>query len=124
MIALHPWLGLGQGAGFVIEVGGQHLTHSHNVLTQAAIELGVPGMLVMALMWGLVALSGWRHRDAPLGRVVLGLWVYASVALQFDMPQLLDSPRPGWLLIWLPFALALGLEARARTSRAGLARVH
>lgn len=124
MIALHPWLGLGQGAPFSIEVGGQHLTHSHNVLTQAAIMLGVPGMLVMAAMWGLVAWSGWRHRGTPLGHVVLGLWVYASVALQFDMPQLLDSPRPGWLLIWLPFALALGLEVRDRARHDPPARVH
>lgn len=124
MIALHPWLGLGQGTAFVIEVGGQHLTHSHNVLTQAAILLGLPGLLVMAVMWGLVGWSGWRHRGAPLGHVVLGLWVYASVVLQFDMPQLLDSPRPGWLLIWLPFALALGLEARDRARRDPPARVH
>lgn len=124
LIAAHPWLGLGQGTGFAIEVGGQHLTHSHNVLTQAAIELGLPGLLVMAAMWGLVAWSGWRHRGAPLGRVVLGLWVYASVALQFDMPQLLDSPRPGWLLIWLPFALALGLEARGQARQAPPPRVN
>lgn len=122
LIAAHPWLGLGQGTDFTIVVGGQHLTHSHNVLTQAAILLGLPGLAVMAVMWALVAWSGWRHRGEPLGRVTLGLWVYASVALQFDMPQLLDSPRPGWLLIWLPFALALGLEVRTR--RAAPARLH
>jgi O-antigen ligase len=114
LIAARPWLGLGQGTDFTIVVDGQHLTHSHNVLTQAAIVLGLPGLAAMAAMWALVAWSGWRHRSEPLGRVTLGLWVYASVALQFDMPQLLDSPRPGWLLIWLPFALALGLEARTR----------
>lgn len=124
MIALHPWLGLGQGTDFIIKVGGQQLTHSHNVLTQATILLGLPGLALMVVMWGLVGWSGWRHRGAPLGHVVLGLWVYASVALQFDMPQLLDSPRPGWLLIWLPFALALGLEARGRARRDPPARVH
>lgn len=125
MIAAHLWLGLGQGTPFVIHVGNQNLTHSHNVLTQAAIQLGLPGLLLMMAMWALTGWSGWRHRGEPLGRVVLGLWVYASVALQFDMPQLLDSPRPGWLLIWLPFALALGLEARSRAVRqAGPARVN
>jgi hypothetical protein len=35
--------------------------------------------------------------------------------VQFDLPQLLDSPRPGWLLIWLPLALALGLAWRRRS---------
>jgi len=115
MIDLHPWRGLGQGAPFVIEADGEHLTHSHNVLTQTAIELGLPGLALLVALWLAVAWSGWRHRDDPLGRVVLGLWVYATVVLQFDMPQLLDSPRPGWLLIWLPLALALGLEVRGRT---------
>ena len=123
LIAAHPWLGLGQGTPFVIEAGGQQLTHSHNVLTQTAIELGLPGLALLLPLWALTAWSGWRHRAEPLGRVVLALWVYASVALQFDMPQLLDSPRPGWLLIWLPFALALGLEARDRARRAAPARV-
>lgn len=117
MIAEHPWRGLGQGAPFVIEVGTQRLTHSHNVLSQAAIELGLPGLVILVVLWGLVAWSGWRHRGEPQGRVILGLWVYASVVLQFDLPQLLDSPRPGWLLIWLPFALALGLEVRDRAQR-------
>ncbi|WP_329742044.1 O-antigen ligase family protein [Dyella sp. A6] len=116
LIAQHPLRGWGQGAPFVINVGDLHLVHSHNILTQTAIELGLPGLLLMMAMWALVAWSGWRHRTQPLGRVVLGLWVYASVALQFDMPQLLDSPRPGWLLIWLPFVLSLGLEARARAA--------
>ena len=50
-----------------------------------------------------------------VGRLVLALWVYASVVLQFDMPQMLDSPRPAWLLVWLPFALAQGLAWRQRT---------
>ena len=117
LIYAHPWLGLGQGASFIIDVGGQHLTHSHNVLTQAAIELGLPGLCITLAMWALVAWSGWRHRSQPLARVVLALWVYASVVLQFDLPQLLDSPRPGWLLIWLPFAIALGLEARTHGTR-------
>jgi len=116
LIAQHPWRGWGQGAPFTIDVGDLHLVHSHNVLTQTAIELGLPGLLLLMAMWALVARTGWRHRAEPLGRVVLGLWVYASVSLQFDMPQLLDSPRPGWLLIWLPFALSLGLEVRARAA--------
>jgi len=55
---------------------------------------------------------------------VLALWLYASVVLQFDMPQLLDSPRPGWLLVWLPLALALWLELDARRRAAAASRLH
>ncbi|MET0331112.1 MAG: O-antigen ligase family protein, partial [Dyella sp.] len=114
MIALHPWLGIGQGTSFVIDLGTQQLTHSHNLLTQAAIELGLPGLLLVLAMWLLVAWEGWLGRAEASGRLVLALWVFSSVVVQFDLPQLLDSPRPGWLLIWLPFALALGLAYRRR----------
>jgi O-antigen ligase len=113
LIAQHPWLGLGQGQPFTLTVAGVDYTHSHNVLTQTMIELGLPGLLLLAALWLATAWLGWRHRGRAVGRLVLALWVYASVAMQFDMPQLLDSPRPGWLLVWLPVALALWLELDA-----------
>ena len=112
MIRVHPWLGLGQGAPFRFTVNGEQFTHSHNLFTQAAIELGLPGLLLTLCLWLLIGWQGWCWRSHAQGRLLLALWVFASVVLQFDMPQLLDSPRPGWLLIWLPFALALGLGAR------------
>ena len=87
--------------------------------------------VVVTQQWAGLGGAGQAQTAVPkedftdrLGRVVLGLWVYASVALQFDMPQLLDSPRPGWLLIWLPFALALGLEARGQARQAPPPRVN
>ena len=117
LIAQHPWLGLGQNAPFTLVVAGADYTHSHNVLTQTMIELGLPGLLLLVALWLATAWLGWRHRQRVTGRLVL--WVYASVVLQFDMPQLLDSPRPGWLLVWLPLALALWLELDARRRAAG-----
>lgn len=124
LIAQHPWLGLGQGEPFTLTVAGVGYTHSHNVLTQTAIELGAPGLLLLVALWLMTAWLGWGHRRQASGRLVLALWVYASVVLQFDMPQLLDSPRPGWLLVWLPFALALWLELRAPRRAAKAARLH
>jgi len=117
LIGHQPWLGLGQGAPFTLMVAGVGYIHSHNVLTQAAIELGLPGLVLMVTVWLMVGWQGWRHRQQTHGRLLLAMWVYASVALQFDMPQLLDSPRPSWLLIWLPFALALGLAMRERINK-------
>ncbi|MHA6205787.1 O-antigen ligase family protein [Dyella soli] len=114
LIAQRPWLGLGEGVHFTLMVYGQPYTHTHNLLTQMTVELGIPGLLLTVAMWLMVAWQGWRHRGLMQGRVVLAIWVYASVVLQFDMPQMLDSPRPTWLLVWMPFALALGLAWRAR----------
>lgn len=124
LIAQHPWLGLGQGVPFTLTVAGADYTHSHNVLTQTMIELGLPGLLLLVALWLMTAWLGWRHRSLLGGKLVLTLWVYASVVLQFDMPQLLDSPRPGWLLVWLPLALALWLELDARRRTAAAARLH
>jgi len=124
LIARHPWLGLGQGQPFTLTVNGIGYTHSHNVLTQTLIELGIPGALLLVVLWLTTAWLGWRHRHRAIGRLVLVSWIYASVVLQFDMPQLLDSPRPSWLLIWLPLALVLWLELDARRHAAGAPRLH
>lgn len=115
-IVQRPWLGLGQGAPITLWVAGAAYTHSHNLLTQVTLELGLPGLALTVAMWLLVGWQGWRHRQELRGRILLGLWVYASVVLQFDMPQLLDSPRPGWILIWLPFSLAIGMAMRERAA--------
>lgn len=124
LIARHPWTGLGQGAPFTLDVAGTAYTHSHNMWTQTTIELGLPGLLLLLALWLMTVWLGWRHRQRLGGRLVLALWLYASVVLQFDMPQLLDSPRPGWLLVWLPLALALWLELDARRRAAAASRLH
>ena len=113
-IIQHPLLGLGQGAPINLWVDGQVYTHSHNLLSQVTLQLGLPGLAITVVMWLMVGWQGWRHRHSLRGRLLLGLWIYASVMLQFDMPQLLDSPRPGWILIWLPFSLAIALGLRER----------
>ena len=109
LIVQHPLLGAGQGAPISLLVNGAAYTHTHNLLTQVTVELGLPGLLLTVAMWLMIAWQGWRHRATVQGRLVLAIWVYASVVLQFDMPQMLDSPRPAWLLIWLPMGLVLGL---------------
>jgi O-antigen ligase len=112
LICRHPWLGLGQGASFILTIAGTSYTHSHNVLTQTAIELGLPGILLAAMLWLMVGWEGWRHRHTAQGLLLCSIWLYATVVLQFDMPQLLDSPRPSWLLFWIPFAVALQMATR------------
>ncbi|WP_198651419.1 O-antigen ligase family protein [Dyella sp. C11] len=118
LIAQHPFRGLGQGAPITLMVNGAAYTHTHNLLTQVTVELGLPGLLLTVALWLMIAWQGWRHRRSLQGRVVLAIWVYASIVLQFDMPQMLDSPRPAWLLIWLPMALVLGMTCSDRLKSA------
>jgi O-antigen ligase len=109
----HPWKGLGQGSDFQLQVGGETLTHAHNMFSQLAIELGLPGLLLWTGIWLALGWRGWCHRHETLGRIVLGLWVFATIMVQFDLPHLLSSPRPGWLITWLPLALSMSLGRRS-----------
>lgn len=111
----HMWRGLGQGAQFKIVTGGQVLTHAHNMFSQLAIELGLPGLLLWTGVWLVLGWRAWRERASVPGQIVLGLWMFATVMVQFDLPHLLDSPRPGWLITWLPLAMSFSFASRART---------
>lgn len=108
-IEARPWTGLGLGSDYRVIAGPQVLTHSHNIFTNVAIEIGLPGLLLWALLWVSMGWQGWRHRGQPLGAIVLVTWIFASVALQVDGPSFLQSPRPEWLVTWLPLAIALQL---------------
>lgn len=112
LLAQHPWRGWGLGADFIIPVAagtGTHQVHTHNLFTQAAVELGLPGLLLWLTVWLGLGWRAWQHRESATGKVILGLWLFASIILQFDLPHLIDSPRPGWLIIWFPLALSLSL---------------
>jgi O-antigen ligase len=121
LIAQHPLRGLGQGSPFELNVGTEVLDHAHNMFTQLGIELGLPGLLLWTGIWLALGWRAWRHRDRILGQVVLGLWVFGTVAVQFDLPRLLDSPRPGWLITWLPLVLSTVFDRQASGEPAGKA---
>ncbi|WP_326937886.1 glycosyltransferase [Frateuria sp. Soil773] len=112
LIEAHPWHGLGLGSEYTIQVGRQTWEHSHNALTHTAIILGIPGLLLLAGLWLAIGWRAWRFRASTAGSCLLALWVYASVALQFDAPDLLQKPGVEWLLVWLPLAMGLGLAWR------------
>lgn len=116
LFAQHPWRGWGLGANFIIPVAagtGAHQIHTHNLFTQVAVELGLPGLLLWLLVWLGLGWRAWQNRALATGRTILGLWLFASMVLQFDLPHLIDSPRPGWLIIWFPLALSLLLPPKS-----------
>lgn len=113
LFVLHPWRGLGQGAIFHFDIDGMVLTHAHNMFSQLAIELGLPGLLLWLGIWFALGWQSWRHRHEPLGRLVLAIWVLASITTQFDLPHLIDSPRPSWLMTWLLLAMSYSLHVRS-----------
>ena len=106
MIAQHPWAGLGLGTKYGVTAVGITFDHSHNLFTSVAISLGLPGLFFWCLAWFSVLVYGWRARATLLGQGVLGMWVFSTLAMQFDAASLLGTPRAEWFITWLPIAVA------------------
>lgn len=81
--------------------------HTHNMFAHIALELGVFGLGMWIIIWVLVGLDGWRHRETPLGSMLLAIWIYATLVSQFSLGVLWDTPRAQWVITWLPIALWL-----------------
>ena len=96
MIRYHPWTGVGFSnyepvySQYALMNWPIALGHAHNYYLNVAAELGVPGLVFYALLWGAIfwqtarALrrgSGWE-RGLALG--LLGAWTHLSVHHLFD----------------------------------------
>ena len=118
MIKAHPWLGLGLEAPFGVPALGIMFDHSHNLFTSVAISLGLPGLLLWSIAWFSVLVYGWRARATLLGQGLVGMWVFSTMAMQFDAASLLDTPRAEWFITWLPIAVATLLSFKTAQGEA------
>ncbi|MCU1729503.1 O-antigen ligase family protein [Pseudomonas sp. 7P_10.2_Bac1] len=118
MIKAHPWLGLGLEAPFGVPALGIMFDHSHNLFTSVAISLGLPGLLLWSIAWFSILVYGWRARASLLGQGLVGMWVFSTVAMQFDAASLLDTPRAEWFITWLPIAVATLLSFKTAQGKA------
>ncbi|WP_194789758.1 O-antigen ligase family protein [Pseudomonas sp. UFMG81] len=107
MIGEHPWTGLGLGAFYRVQAAGMVFDHTHNMFTHVAMELGLPGMLLWAAVWLFTLGEIVRARATLFGKVLLGLWIFSTLAMQFDAASLTGTPRAEWFISWLPVALVM-----------------
>ncbi|AYG46947.1 polymerase [Pseudomonas sp. Leaf58] len=120
MIGEHPWLGLGMGSAYVVPAAGLQFEHSHNMFTHVALELGLPGMMLWVAVWLYTLGEIVRARSTRFGKILLGLWVYSTLAMQFDAASLTATPRAEWFISWLPVGLAMMLPwGRAENDACG-----
>lgn len=110
MIAEHPWLGLGLGAGYDIHAVGRTFSHSHNLFTHIAIEFGLPGLILWLTIWTSCFKIAWNYRCTVEGDALIKVFIFCTIALLFDGGSVLKSPRPEWFLTWLPIVLSVGLK--------------
>lgn len=107
MIAARPWTGLGLGAAYDVSAVGKHFDHTHNMFTHIAVEMGLPGMLLWVMVWLYTLGEIIRARSTLFGKILLGFWVYSTLAMQFDAASLTGTPRAEWFISWLPVGLAM-----------------
>lgn len=120
MIAAHPWTGLGLGAAYDVSAVGKHFDHTHNMFTHVAVEMGIPGMLLWVIVWLFTLGEIVRARGTLFGKILLGFWVYSTLAMQFDAASLTGTPRAEWFISWLPVGLAMMLPwGRAENGACG-----
>ncbi|MFJ4432631.1 O-antigen ligase family protein [Pseudomonas sp. NPDC089395] len=120
MIGEHPWTGLGLGAEYKVSAAGMLFDHSHNMFTHVAMELGLPGMLLWIAVWLFTLGEIVRARGTVLGKILLALWVYSTMAMQFDAASLTGTPRAEWFVSWLTVGLAMLLPwGRAENGACG-----
>jgi O-antigen ligase len=106
MIAEHPLRGLGLGGDYKVFASGMYFDHAHNLFTHVAIELGLPGLLLWCAIWIAVLCQAWKARETLYGRGIIGIWLFSSLAMQFDAASLTGTPRAEWFVSWLPIGLA------------------
>ncbi|WP_026136548.1 O-antigen ligase [Pseudomonas sp. CBZ-4] len=115
MISERPWTGLGLGGDYFLMWDNHRFDHSHNLFTHVTIELGLPGLLLWCAVWFGVLWQAWKVRDTHYGKGIIGMWVFSTLAMQFDAASLTGTPRAEWFITWLPVALASVLVwARAK----------
>ncbi|WP_286915269.1 MULTISPECIES: O-antigen ligase family protein [unclassified Pseudomonas] len=107
MIGERPWTGLGLGAEYDVSTVGMVFDHSHNMFTHVAIEIGLPGMLLWIAAWLFTLGEIVRARDTLMGKILLALWVYSTLAMQFDAASISGTPRAEWFVSWLTVGLAM-----------------
>lgn len=102
-------LGLGQEYSLHLSSIAASFDHPHNLYLGILLQVGAVGFVLWCLMWGSIAVGAWQRRTLPLASVVLGVWVFASVALLSDGFYVWDKPRDIWFTTWIPVGLALAL---------------
>jgi O-antigen ligase len=117
----HPWIGHGYGREIIaadlraeLEKAGQFkpYNHGHNVLLDAAIQMGALGVAAFALMMGTLAwaLATARRREGGAALAIAGL----AIVVGYFAKNLTDDFffRPNSLVFWAIAGMLLGLASR------------
>jgi hypothetical protein len=97
---------LGLGSGYRVFASGQYFDHAHNLFSHITILLGIPGLLLWCAVWFGVLREAWKARETFYGKGIIGIWLFSTLAMQFDAASMSGTPRAEWFISWLPIGLA------------------
>lgn len=104
---------------------GEEVAHVHNHIVQAALDLGVPGMLGYLALWILAAVLlvlVYRQAGSPIHRVMAsGLGTGLAAHFIFGLADVIPLGSKVGVLFWLTLALVVGLH-RVALAEPGSAR--
>ncbi len=105
----------GHGVGYDFSPHALHSTevfqHTHNLLTNIFIELGIFGLLFFTFFWLYCFYYCYINRDMSLARFNMLLITYSSIAFQFDAASFIAQPRLEWFLVWVPVSITFSVMA-------------
>ena len=99
------------------------VAHAHNHLLQAALDLGIPGLVAYCAIWlvvGSLLVRVYRRSSQPVYRAVAGGLGAGLIAhFMFGMTDAIPLGAKVGVLFWMSLALAVGLHQVAMGSKEG-----
>jgi O-antigen ligase len=125
IIKEHPLTGIGLGRGsFHSYYPKEHsIVHTHNIFLNTAVEIGVPGLLLLVLIFVILFSKLFRAltRESALRRKMLITGIFIST-LGFVIANLFDCTHYGWpsMVFWLLAGLGMGLATHEKKQQYNL----
>ncbi|AOE87806.1 O-antigen ligase family protein [Pseudomonas sp. TCU-HL1] len=118
----HLWLGHGFNSSFTFTAEGLldfTLSDPHNIELAVLLELGLVGLAIWLLMFGLGLLRCLNQRRDKGFQIASAMVVYGLGAGLTEGSSFLSRPNESWFLIWIPLSLvvALSVSQRCQESR-------
>jgi O-antigen ligase len=112
----HLWIGHGYNSKFIFAVEGLNRTLSdpHNVELAVLLELGLAGLGLWLLMYGLALQRCWQHKHQAKFQLASALIVYGLSAGLTEGSNFFSRPNENWFLIWIPLSLVAALSIHQR----------
>lgn len=114
---IHWLLGRGLGTDMPLEVYNRpYGSHAHNLIIDTFRYGGIVGSLLLIGQIGFVCHCGWRLVRRHTEYLPLVAWFYLGLAfLLTNGQQPMVKPHHIWFFYWIPLALILAIDIKART---------